>query len=160
MEIFNSFKLINYSTLIFIKMKVKYFISTIIISLLFTAVTCNDSDHELILYIKNASSIPLIVNAYTGISIENGGINLNIDDKVFLQSETASIKDLQGFITMYDSVIVKSANDGSVLLKYINNNDPSDNEFWQVDNWEEVAIDGDIYEYTYEYTFTIDDDDF
>jgi len=160
MEIFNSFKLINYSTLIFIRKKVKYFISTIIISLLFTAVTCNDSDHELFLYIKNASSIPLIVNAYTGIKIENGGININIDDKVFLQSETASIKDLQGFITMYDSVIVKSANDGSVLLKYINNNDPADNEFWQVDNWEEVAIDGGIYEYTYEYTFTIDDDDF
>ena len=127
--------------------------------LLLTAVECNNSDTVMIFYFQNNSSKDLIINTYPSRTSLNS-LEVSVNNKVFFESISGTAKVTKAFLDFYDSVIVKSANDGSVLLKYINNNDPSDNEFWQVDNWEEVAIDGGIYDYTYEYTFTIDDDDF
>jgi len=140
-------------------MNFKLLIPILLLMLLLTAVECNNGDTAMIFYFQNNSSKDLIINTYPSRTSSNP-LEVNVNNKVFFESMSETVKDPKGFLDFYDSVIVKSANDGSVLLKYINNNDPSDNEFWQVDNWEEVAIDGDIYEYTYEYTFTIDDDDF
>jgi len=144
--------------LIFTNMKSNYIIIILLLSILFSAVTCDYDKYELIFYVENNSSTDLVINIYPE-PVSSGVLNITANEKIFFESIALKVKEPEEFLDFYDSVIVKSANDGSVLLKYINNNDPADNEFWQVDNWEEVTIDGGTYEYTYEYTFTIDDDD-